>query len=510
MAKQQPKPSHREVPKQKSKTKPAPTGTSFLKFLLDKEQRIDWAIIGGLLIAILIFLKIYYPYPMTETDSGNYILSAATGKINGYRPYGYSGFMGFFHGISPDIKFLVTWQWFFTFISVTFFLFTVKFIFRSLPRVAFYILCLICILNPSVIFMDSYIMSDSLFVSLTLLFLTTFVWIVYNGSWTAIATNLILLWWCMDVRYIGLFYPMFSAAAIIWALWKRFKWLSLAAGLLPLLMLYFYRSNATDKMKEEFGVETFSAFGGWQKANNGVAVIPYINKDTSGITDPQIRYIHQLVLQCPDSFYNTDCIIATNFMWWNNYPGKIYLSHFIQAARQSDPGYDYVRAWVNVAPQLEAYGDFLQSRYRTEYFKHYIIPNFKNVFKVFKIADVEDSISYASSKGFFTSDREWYYYKTHYFRNLTSIRQVCDSLAWIVLILSAIAGAVTFKKIDWTLNQKLIVVALVLFIGAFSGASTIAAPINNFRYMMPVFYAQILAPILILSGIAAAVRKKTE
>ena len=79
-----------------------------------------------------------------------------------------------------------------------------------------------------------------------------------------------------------------------------------------------------------------------------------------------------------------------------------------------------------------------------------------------------------------------------------------------MLILSAIAGAVTFKKIDWTLNQKLIVVALVLFIGAFSGASTIAAPINNFRYMMPVFYAQILAPILILSGIAAAVRKKTE
>ena len=157
MAKQQPKPAPKEAPKPKPKAKPVPQGPSFLKFLMDKEQRIDWAIIGGLFIAILIYLKLYYPYPMTLSDTGNYVLSATTGKINGYRPYGYSGFLSFFHGLSTDVKFVVDWQWFMTFLSVTFFLFTVKFIFNSLPRVAFYILCAICILNPSIIFMNSYL-----------------------------------------------------------------------------------------------------------------------------------------------------------------------------------------------------------------------------------------------------------------------------------------------------------------------------------------------------------------
>jgi hypothetical protein len=501
MAKQ-PKPAQKEIPKQKPKAKAVPQVPGFLNFLMAKEQRIDWAIIAGLFIAILIFLKIYYPYPQTETDSGNYILSAATGKINGYRPYGYSGFMAFFHGFSPDVKFLVTWQWLFTFFSVGFFLFTIKFIFRSLPRSAFYILCLICILNPSTIFMNSYIMSDSLFVSLTLLFLTTFIWILYSGSWVAMGANLIILWWCMDTRYIGLFYPVFSAAAMAWALWKRFKWIGLASAILPLLMLYLYRTSAIDKMKEEFGVETFSSFGGWQKANNGVAVLPYVKVDPNEITDPQIRAIHQIVRQFPDSVFRTPDIIATSFMWTRNYPGKACLSQYIQQT-----GTPYMKAWAYMGTQMEVYGDFLQSHYRSKFFKYYIIPNFKNVFKVYDIGEYKEFGADANMKSFFTTDRDSYHYAKEFFRPLTAVRQLCDSLAWLILVLSSIAGLVMIKKLNWTTEQKLIVGALVLFIGAFSAASTIAAPINNFRYMMPIFYAQLSIPVLIISSIAASMKK---
>ena len=502
MAKQQPKPAHREVPKQKTKAKPSPTGPSFLRFLVDKAQRIDWAIIAGLFIAILVFLKLYYPYPQTETDSGNYILSAATGKINGYRPYGYSGFLSFFHGLSADVKFVVTWQWFLTFISVTFFLFTVKFVFQNLPRVAFYILCLICIINPSAVFMDAYMMSDSLFLSLTLLFITTCIWIVYSGSYVAMIANLLLLWWCMDARYIGLVYPIFSAAALVWTLWKRFKWLALASSLLPLLLLYVYRSGATDKMKEEFGVETFSSFGGWQKANNGVAVLPYVKVDPNEITEPQIKAIHQIVRQFPDSVFNTDAIMATSFMWTRNYPGKQCLAQYIQQS-----GTPYMKAWAYLGTQMELYGDFLQSHYRGEYFKHYIIPNFRNIFKVYEIGEYKEFNAYANMKAFFTTDRDKYEYKKEFFKPLTAIRQICDSLLWILLIGSIIGGALMFRKIDWTRDQKVAVVMLVLFIGAFCGASTIAAPINNFRYMMPIFYVQILVPVLVLSGIVATKKK---
>ena len=502
MAKQQPKPVQKEQPKPKPKAKPVAQGPSFIKFLLDKEQRMDWAIIGGSFIAILIFLKVYYPYPQTLSDTGNYVLSAISGKINGYRPYGYSGFLSFFHSFSADVKFVVDWQWFMTFVSVGFFLFTIKFIFRDLPKIAFYILCAICIFNPSMIFMDSYIMSDSLFVSLTLLFLTTCIWAICNGSWTAIVANLLLLWWCMDTRYIGLFYPLFSAGALVWALWKRFKWMSLAAGLLPLLMLFFYRSSATDKMKEEFGVETFSSFGGWQKANNGVAVLPFVKVDSTEITDPQVKAINQIVRQFPDSCFNTTNVMATNFMWVKEYPGKQCLFRYIQQTNTP-----YMKAWAYLGTQMDAYGDFLQTHYRSEFIKHFIVPNFKNIFEVYEIMDLQDSVSYANMKEFFTSDRETYHYKTHMFKSFTGIRKVGDGLAWLALILSVIVGLVIFKKINWTLDQKLAVGMLVLFIGAFCGASVIAAPINNFRYMMPILYAQLLVPVLIISAIVKSMKK---
>jgi hypothetical protein len=80
MAKQQLKPTSKEAQKPKAKVKSPSEGFPFLKFLIAREQWADWGLIGGLSIAILIFLKVYYPDPQTETDSGNYILSAITGK----------------------------------------------------------------------------------------------------------------------------------------------------------------------------------------------------------------------------------------------------------------------------------------------------------------------------------------------------------------------------------------------------------------------------------------------
>lgn len=497
MAKTQAKPAPKEVHKQKSpKLRPQPQGPSFLNFLIDKEQRLDWLIIGTLYLLLLSFLKLYYPYPQTETDSGNYILSALNGKINGYRPFGYSAFLHFFHGFSSDIRFVVTWQWLLTFLSVASFLFSVKFMFRYLPKPFFYTLAAILILNPSVLFMDAYLMSDSLFVSLTLFYITTGIWIIYSGGYAAIAANLLLLWWCMDCRYIGLFYPFLSAAAVSWALWKRFKWLALAAGLLPLLLLLFYYSNATDKMKEEFGIETFSAFGGWQKANNGVAVLPYVKVDLQEISQPQIKAIHQIVRQFPDSCFNTASIMATNFMWTRGYPGKQCLAQYIQQS-----GTPYLTAWVYLGTQMDLYGDFLQSRYKTAYFSHYILPNFLNIFKVYDIGEYKDFTADANTKAFFTTDRDNYQYKTSFFRPLTGLRKMGDALGWLALIASVIAGLLLLNKLAWTVEQKLVVAFMVVFIAAFCGASVLAAPINNFRYMMPVFYCQFSVPVLVLAAL---------
>jgi hypothetical protein len=66
------------------------------------------------------------------------------------------------------------------------------------------------------------------------------------------------------------------------------------------------------------------------------------------------------------------------------------------------------------------------------------------------------------------------------------------------------------RKLNWSIEQKLIIAGMILFIGAFCGASTIAAPINNFRYMMPIFYVQLTIPVLILASIISSFMKKEE
>jgi hypothetical protein len=479
-------------PSTNSKPKASTASPSFIAYLTDRAQWIDWGIIAGLYVAILIFLKLYYPYPQTETDSGNYIVSAVTGKINGYRPYGYSGFLSFFHAFSTDIRFVVTWQWLVTFLSVAYFLFTVKFIFRAIPRIAFWLLAVCTIINPSIIFMNSYLMSDGLFINLTLLFLTSCMWLLHSGSYLAMAANLALLWWAMDTRYIGLFYPFFSALCIGWALYQRLRWVAIAGMIVPVAMLLVYQSSMIEKMKEEFGVETFSAFGGWQKANNAVAILPYEKVNEAEMTDPQMKSIHQIVRSFPDSCFSTQSIIATNFMWTKNYPGKACLIQYIQQT-----GTPYAKAWAYMGTQMQAYGSFLESHYQGAYLKYYVFENLKNVFKAWTIEEYQDFKADDNMKTFFTTDRDSYHYKNAIFRPLTTIRQLCDTAIWILFAISIIAGSITLCRIAWSLSQKLIILMLILFVLAFVAASAYAAPVNNFRYIMPIFYAQLLVPFLI-------------
>jgi hypothetical protein len=75
-------------------------------------------------------------------------------------------------------------------------------------------------------------------------------------------------------------------------------------------------------MLEEYGVDTFSSFGGWQKANNAVAVLPFVKVDENQLPSPQIKSLHQVVRSFPDSLFTFPNVEATNFMWVKSHPGK--------------------------------------------------------------------------------------------------------------------------------------------------------------------------------------------
>jgi|688.fasta_scaffold168551_2 hypothetical protein len=473
---------------------------SFFSFLKSKEVRLDTILVLFIQIGLFIFLKIRFPYPHTETDSGNYILSAITGKINGYRPYGYSAFISFFAGISNDIQFLVTWQYLITALSSFLLLFTLQYFFR-LNRVLFWLLAILVLFNPSVLFMNAYIMSDGLFVALTSLWLVSGVWIIMGGGLWIIPFHLLLMYWSIDTRYIGLFYPALSAII----LFKRFlpnKALAVVGLIIPIIMLFAYRANQSQKMMEEFGYETFSAFGGWQKANNGVAVLPYVTINENEISDPEIKAVHKVVRAFPDSFFNYEYIHATSFMWVNSFPGKAFLSQYI---RQS--GTPYLKSWVYCGTLMDKYGAWLQAKFPAAYFKHYLLQNAKNIFTVWDINEGEKFLADQNMKTLFTTELDEYLYSKTFFRQMTGIRKISDVVAWVFFFVSIPAFFFLWRMKKYNFTQAAVLIYFYLFVFMFSAVSVYAAPINNFRYMMPIYYFQIALPILVLAGIFNLIKK---
>lgn len=491
MAKHQSKKETR--PQQQTKTA-VKEGNSFLRFLWAKDNRIELLIVLGLQMALFVFLKIRFPYPLTESDSGNYILSATTGKINGYRPYGYSAFLRFFTTFSTDVTFVSTWQFFIAAIAVFLVLFSVKYFF-NISRIPFLILAVLLLFNPSILYMNVYLMSDGLFVALTALWLTTGLWLLNGGPLWMILVHILLLYFCIDTRYIGMFYAGFSALFIAYRFLPN-KALAGVGFVLPFLLLFWYRNDQTGLMLEEYGVDTFSSFGGWQKANNAVAVLPFVKVDENQLPSPQIKSLHQVVRSFPDSLFTFPNVEATNFMWVKSHPGKAFLFQYIQQT-----GVPYMKAWAYCGTLMEQYGEFLQSHYRTEYVKHYILENAKNIFKVWEIMEGNTFNADQNMKNLFTCAVDKYEYKTPFFKTMTSIRTIGDGVVWLVLLVSLIVLLVMFKRIVWSNAQKLMLLSLILFLLAFLAVSVYAAPINNFRYLMPIYYAQILIPFLILVGL---------
>jgi len=316
--------------------------------------------------------------------------------------------------------------------------------------------------------------------------------------------HLLLLYFSIDTRYIGLFYPLFSAIFIAYRLLPN-KAFAAAGFVVPFIMLFWYRSNQADLMKEEFGVETFSAFGGWQKANNAVAVLPFVKVNEAEITDPQVKSVHQIVRSFPDSLFTFENVEATNFMWVKSHPGKAFLFQYIQQT-----GTPYLKAWAYCGTLMDKYGEFLQTNYPVAYFRHYILENAKDIFTVWEIMEGTTFNADQNTKNFFTCDVDKYEYKTPFFKPMTGVRKIADVLVWLALLAAVFSGLIFYKKLAWSNAQKIAVSSFVLFILAFLSVSVYAAPINNFRYIMPIYYAQILIPVLIFSALAKAIKKTTQ
>jgi hypothetical protein len=155
----------------------------------------------------------------------------------------------------------------------------------------------------------------------------------------------------------------------------------------------------------------------------------------------------------PDSSFKTEDILATSFLCGRAiipandacmpiYPEDRYsLSSGLGIYGHSDG--DDIRGLPAVALSLRVFQN-------TD-----IIPNFKNVFKVYDIGEYKEFKTDANVKGLFTIGGDQYSYE----KGNSSVRspaaaQICDTLLWVLLFASIIAGGIMWRKLNWSIERK--------------------------------------------------------
>lgn len=478
----------------------------FIRFIGKREQLTDLVIFLSVFIAVGIMLSLILPYPLVGHDSGNYILTAMNRSISGYRPVGYSWFLNFFHSFSPSLEFVYFAQYALHVLSTLAFLFSIKFFFQIRNRFVFYVFALLLILEPNAVYLTNLVLSDSVFNSLTLMFLTSILW--YNKSARPLGNvlififHLIVLYYAFNVRYVGLFYPLISFVFIITR--TRKKMIGALIAVLPVLVTLNSYVKTKAEMKEKIGVDTFSGFRGWALANNAVSVIPYTDLKIEEIKDPDMQFIHSIVIAFPDSFYTPEQIIATSFMWSRRFPGKFVL----QKVRESKGNMSYLRGWVYTGTLFNDYGKMLIRKYPTEYFRHFVLLNAEHLFHYY---DIELNTIDKPSKimiDWYDLEMETFEYDNSLFENATPVFKVMHFLRWGLFIIAFLMIVIRWKRFTPNAYERTILIGMGLFIICYFGFSIMTHPINNFRYLTPTYPIMWLFPLYLTLHFRR--RKKNE
>ncbi len=471
--------------------KASPQG--FSTFIFQKQQLIE--ILVFVITSILVFIATYsyYPLPITSPDSVNYLYCAETGQFGGYRPYGYSAFIRFVGYFSKTTTGLFLAQFMLHTISALFFNLMVKFCFSLKSNFQYYLFATCALFSFSILHLTNFILSDSVFISLTLLWITSGIWILKTQSIGIYLLNLLLLLFIIQIRYSGLFYPIISMLLFAYT-FKKNTILRFIITLTPAIVGFFIYYKGNSDMKKLVGIKIFSSFSGWQIANNALHIIPYV-KPSEKLFEKNAKSsrIHQFVMAMPDSVYLKSGL-TSNYMWGQEYPLKQYLFKTIEESK-----YPYLKAWILASVDFQQYGQTLIKTYPKAFFTHYIVPNAKEALVPSNAEVLENTTCITSSNTWFKQDVTTYQESnTNVFLIYARYLPLITTYQWGLLFLAVLLLVLFRSKIS--LNK--LEIQVLAFIGVFMLCYLIfniyASPFAM-RYSLPLHSLMILVvftPIL--------------
>ncbi len=454
--------------------------------------------------ALFIILKLCFPYPDLFVDSTNYIIWAYLKFNVAYRPTGYSCFLRFTHAISHTALFTVFIQYLLFFLSTLSFFFSADYLF-SLPRKLKWPLLILLLIDPLLVLQTNLISSDSLFCSLTVLWFTLCLWILCRPGWWALFLQLLLLYFSIGVRYTSLFFPL---VAVVVFLLSRAKWRYKAVGvILTVSVLVFTVERQRYLNWKETNCKVFSAFEGWQIANNALYCYKNIKVDINDLPSVHCQRLHRFVNHYIDSVKRPADNIGSAFIWDSRSPLKMYC-----LAEEHTAGINYFVSWFTVSVPMHQYGWYIVSHFPKEFARGYVLPNTINY--LYPIPEAVEN--YNTNFALPPQTKEWFDLEID---NLScrfpslqgSIISVFPAITLLVNVLN-IGTIILLPLLAWkrmAKNNRRLFFTWSLFYCAFMGFTIFASAVN-LRFMDMLFVPDLVIPLILIGAIAEPASGKTK
>lgn len=363
----------------KVKNNALPELREYVKSLKQHKKELYVFIVFYLLFAVV--FKYFYPYTDVTPDTGGYINWIPDDRVyGGPRPLGYSYFLAFARSVAIGSGTVFMLQYILYCVAVFFFYSTTVYIFRIQNKYIRYAYLLISLLFIPGLYTTNMVMSDNLFASLTLLLVTFCLWLLYKPAKYMLIPVVVILPCLIMIRYIGMIYP----AIVIPVLFLSFKKkiVPAFASLLIILLVFGMVQKVKKGTKEEQGVEVFSAFAGWQSANNALHVIPHLDLSRSAIGKTEDRALRQIdtvvrgTYPYNEHLYPDDNSVSYLFIWLDSLP----LRQAFRVYRNNNYDKGYYRNWNQVGAKFSEYAGLLIKEHFWEYFRYYLVNNTARVF----------------------------------------------------------------------------------------------------------------------------------
>jgi len=346
----------------------------FLSYVWENSWNRAWILLSiGVFILQFILLKITYPHASFIPDSYSYLEAAYTNTDVNVWPVAYSKFLRLISVFSHSDKITIAFQYLVMQISASFFLLTLFYLLRpgKMVRITLYLFLL---LNPLSLFVSNCISADALFIGLSLCWVSTLIWIIYSPARWQIPAQAILLLACFVTRYNAIYYPIISMLAFFLSnqSWRP-KLIGISLGLILIFASYSYTSG---KLKDLTGKRQFSAFGGWQLANNALYMYQNIPASQRGIIPLKYLQLETMVRRHMDTlnkikFTRLDSVRQYFYLW----SGRAPLVQYMEREWKKDNTAPYFKRWASEGPLYFSYAIHLIRSYPVAFVQSFLAPN---------------------------------------------------------------------------------------------------------------------------------------